>query len=319
MLIGLLHLRGAGTAIRFQNVVTYGFIALMVVLVGLGLSVGSSANLTPAFGPVDGRPWTRGTVWVFSLCVFFLNGWQSAIHAIEERQAGVEVRHAVRAIILGIIASTLLYCGIILSAASAIPWQQIVAAPMPARMAFDALVPQLGLGTIVLVAAAVAVAKTWSAVAWLGSRLAVALARERLLPQSLAVLDAKSGAPRAGILLVTILSLAGPLFGRSAILPIIDMVSICIALSILLGLAVLIKQRRTDPGRSAYTVPGGMATAWLALLLAFVMIGTALVSPLLEHPGQIPVEWLLIGVWGAAGGLFYAFVVRRPPTGTSAR
>jgi APA family basic amino acid/polyamine antiporter len=305
ILIGFLHARGAASAIRFQNVVTCGFLFLMIVLVGLGIGFGSMKNLTPAFQSMDGRPWLHGAVWVFSLCAFFLNGWQSAIHALEERRAGVDVRQAIRAIVAGIVAATLIYCGIILSAASSAPWRQIAAQPMPARAAFDLLLPGWPLGTLVLATAAVSVAKTWSAVAWLGSRLIVALSRDGLLPRPLAALDAATGSPRRAILLVTALSLGGPAFGRSALLPLVDMVSVCLALSILLCLIVLINQRRIALQPSTYRVPGGLVTVWIAFLLALLMIGTAIISPVLEHPGHIPVEWLLMAAWALVGGVYF--------------
>lgn len=306
VLIGVLHSRGAAGAIRFQNIVTYGFLLLMIALVGLGLGFGSLKNLLPAFQSTDGRPWLHGAVWVFSLCAFFLNGWQSAIHALEERRADVDVRQAIRAIVAGIVAAALIYCGIILAAAASAPWRQIVAQPMPARAAFDLLLPGWSLGTLVLATAAVSVAKTWSAVAWLGSRLIVALSREGLLPRPLASLDATWGAPRRALVVVTSLSLGGPIFGRSALLPLVDMVSVCLALSILLCLIVLIKQRRTiSLPPSTYRVPGGIVTVWLALLLALLMIGTAIISPVLAHPGHIPVEWPLIAAWALIGGLYF--------------
>lgn len=311
LVIGLLHARGAESAIRFQNIVTYGFVLLMVLLVAVGLLFGSPAHLAPLFRPSNGGSWTQGAVWMYSLSAFFLNGWQSGFHALEERRADVDVRHVVRAIVFGIVAATLLYAGIVLAAASATPWQRIVGLSMPARSAFDALVPGAPLGVVVLLAAAVAVAKTWSAIAWFGSRLAVALARHRMLPDPLARLDAGSGAPRHAILAITVLSFAGPVFGRGALLPMIDMVSICLALSILVCLVALLKQRRSGAQASSYPVPGGMATIATACLLASSMVGIALVSPILAHPGEVPVEWLLIGGWALGGGLYYAVILGR--------
>ena len=105
-LVGLLHWGGAHGAIRFQNIVTFGFITLMVVVITLGIALGNPKNLAPAFQSMDGRSWTYGAVWVFSLCAFFLNGWQSALHAIEERREGISVAHAIRAVVGGTTTAT---------------------------------------------------------------------------------------------------------------------------------------------------------------------------------------------------------------------
>ena len=70
-----------------------------------------------------------------------------------------------------------------------------------------------------------------------GSRLIVAQARVGLFPAAFARLDTRMGAPRSATWAVTALSMLGPLSGRGAVIPIINMVSICLALSIILCLA----------------------------------------------------------------------------------
>ena len=307
VMIGVLHDLGAAVAIRFQNIVTYGFLILMIALVGTGLALGSSANLTPAFVATAGHSWLRGAVWVFSICAFFLNGWQSGFHAIEERQSGVEVKHAVRAIATAIAVATMLYCGIIVSASSAAPWRRLIGQSMPARAAFDYLAPDLGL--VVLIAAAVAVAKTWNAVAWIGSRLLLALARDHLAPRQLARVSPR-GAPRAAIGVISAMSLLGPLCGRGALLPMVNMVSICLALSILVCLVVLMKRRRDRTADSDYVVPGGVWTILVAFVLAALMVLMALLSPFIVRPAHIPVEWYLLAAWAALGAGIYLGVHR---------
>ena len=94
---GQLHVRGARSAIRFQNLVTYGFLALILSVVLLGLILGDPRNLAPLFSSRDGAPWAMGSLSVFAMCAFFLNGWQTALHAIEERRPDVSFRTAMRA------------------------------------------------------------------------------------------------------------------------------------------------------------------------------------------------------------------------------
>jgi hypothetical protein len=72
-----------------------GGILVSLILIGCGITRGTIRNLAPfwtAQSPQDS--WLAGSFWIFSSCAFFLNGWQTALHAIEERKASVTARSA---------------------------------------------------------------------------------------------------------------------------------------------------------------------------------------------------------------------------------
>ena len=302
--IAALHSRGAAAAIRFQNTVTYGFIAVCVFLIVLGLGAGTPRNLEPLFAAPANSNWFAGTCWVFATCAYFLNGWQAAIHAIEERRTSLMPRHIILCVVAAIAASALFYCGIILSSASTMPWQRLAALDLPAAAAFRSIGLHGIFGTVVLVAAVISLAKTWSAVTWMASRLIFAQARLGFLPQWLAQVDPGTGAPRRALAVVGAFTLLGVAVGRSAILPIVDMVSLCQALSIILCLIILLRRRRHGAAPE-YTVPGGTPLILIALLGAGAMVGIAVLQPWLNGKGSIPPEWLLLGGWAALGILVW--------------
>jgi basic amino acid/polyamine antiporter, APA family len=299
--IGGLHYLGARSAVAFQNVITYGFIATVVVLMICGVVRGSPENLKPLLATTSGNSWIGGAFWVFATCAFFLNGWQTALHAIEERRTYVTARGAVITIILAIVASAAFYVGIVIAAASAVPWRTLVGQELPAAAAFRSLGFHGALGTLTLVAATVSLTKTWSAVTWIASRVIYAEARHGLLPPLLATVDPRSGSPGNAILLVVGLTLIGLALGRGAILPIVDMASVSLALSVILCLAVLMRRRRRRTARPTFVVPGGLPTILAALLGALIMVGVALVQPLLSSEGKPPTEWILLAIWASLG------------------
>jgi APA family basic amino acid/polyamine antiporter len=311
--IGSLHYAGARSAIRFQNVVTYSFILVGGLLIACGVARGTAHNLVPVWSTPSNEPWLIGAFWVFSTCAFFLNGWQSALHAIEERKANVTAREAVFAIVLGITAGTAFYVGIVGAAASAMPWRNLVAQDLPAVAAFRSLYGVLG--SVVLIAAVVSLTKTWSAMTWVASRVIFAQARLGFLPAVLARVDSRSGAPRSAIVLVVALTGVGLALGRGAILPIVDMVAICLALSIILCIAVLLRQRYINPVPASFEVPGGTPVIVIALIGAVTMVGVALGQPLIHATGNVPIEWILLGVWIFVGLVVSIFTarVRHPP------
>lgn len=299
--IGYLHYRGAASAIRFQNLITMTFIAVMALLIACGALFGSSQNMQPMLPSGSASSLAGGILWVFSGSTFFLNGWQTSLHAIEERRAGISVTVAVLSMAAGILVSALFYCAVMLAASAAVPWQTLIHMDLPAVNAFSALFSNGILGSVVMCAAIISLLKTWSAVTWIASRLIVAQAREGFLPRGLAVCDPESGSPRAAVLVVVALTLIGPLVGRSALLPIVDMVSICLAFSIVLCLVVLLRRRRSDRSVPSFTVPGGVVTILFALAAILVMIAVSVVKPLIDARGAIPAEWWLLGAWTLLG------------------
>lgn len=309
--IGVLQYAGVASAIRFQNVATLLFLVVLGGLVLLGFALGSSANWSPAFEPTTNHGLLAGILWVFSSCALFLNGWQTALHAIEERRPGVSIRTAVTAMLAGIAVGALAYCAIILSASASAPWRSLLLADLPAVVAFSALPPHGVLGTIVVVVSIVSALKTWNALAWVGTRLIIAQAREGFLPARFAHVHEASRSPRVAVVAVTLLSVLGPILGRASILPIVDMTSICLAFSIIVCLAALLRERRMNQQRPSFMVPGGVATILTALLAACLMIGVAIIEPLVKARGNVPIEWKLIGVWLCAGLLVFWLTTRR--------
>jgi basic amino acid/polyamine antiporter, APA family len=299
--ICLLHLRGAVFAIRFQSVATYGFLGICAVLVLTGVVLGSTDNLQPLWETGSGGSWVQGSMWVFATCAFFLNCWQTALHALEERKSGVTITQIVHCMLAAIFAGAAFYIMITVAASMAIHWPDLLAQDVPAAAAFRALGLHGILGTIILGAAIMSVFKTWSAMVWIGSRLLYAQARHDLLPPLFANVDSTSGAPRAAIAVVTILSMVGLGLGRSALVPIVDMVSISLAFSLVFCLIVLLRRRSLDDVQLPYRVPGGTPTILCALACAVAMIGIATVEPLLKNHGAVPLEWVLLAAWAALG------------------
>lgn len=303
--IGVLHYRGAASAIQFQNLATFGFIAFGIGLIGCGFSFGSLSSVEPLFAAGPEKTRIGGILWIFATSAFFLNGWQAALHAIEERRENVSPRGAIASVVAAIFAAALFYCGIVFAAASLVPWQSLIGQELPAVAAFRSIGTSGLLGSAVIVAAVVSLSKTWSAIAWLASRLIFAQARHGFLPPALATVDSKTAAPRAAVVFVTALTMLGVAFGRAAVLPIVNMVALCLALSMVLCLIVLLRRRRRDSFTPTFTVPGGTPVITVALLAAIAMVGVVVVEPFLSSQGKIPLEWMLIGAWLFAGAIVW--------------
>ena len=301
LVIAVLHVRGAGSAIRFQNFVTFAFIIVSIVLVFCGLSFGSLRNLRPLFASNTGSSVTLGILTTFATSAYFFNGWQASLHAIEERRKTVSARAAILSMVVAIVASMVFYIAVILACSMAAPWQWLLSRDLPAAAAFSSIGSNRALGAVVLATAIVSLTKTWSATVWIGTRLLFAQARHGMLPPWFGALHPGSRAPRSAVLFVTALTLVGIALGRAAIVPIVDTLAICSALSIILCLLVLLRRRRVRVSPLGFTVPGGPVTIWAALSCASCMIGISIVRPFFSSNPVISMEWLLLISWGVLG------------------
>jgi basic amino acid/polyamine antiporter, APA family len=297
--VGLIHAAGGRWLIGFQNVVTLGFMAAAIFVIIWGTATGHAVNALPLFAPPGGG-WASGAAWVFATGALFLNGFQAALHGVEERRSGVPVRTVVFAMLAGIAAAAIFYCGIIVATAFAAPWQETARADLPVSYAFSKLPFGAILGPAILAIAAVSITKTWTALALIGSRVLAAQSRAGMLPEAFARLHPRTGVPFIGIVLLTISAIAGILFGRAAVTAVVNTAAISLSFVFVACVLALARQRQ----RSApvgFMVPGGLTVIWLAALAALLMAVVGLIDPWLRNPTRIPAEWLLIVGWGLLG------------------
>jgi basic amino acid/polyamine antiporter, APA family len=309
--IGLANYLGIQAAIFVQKAITYTFIAIAAFLIIAGLGAGDFANAQPLFASVNGESWITGTFWIFALCAMFLSGFQASVHAIEERHPDTSIRSVVIAMLAGLLCATIFYCLIIISASSAAPWQETAASPLAAADAFDNLFGGGWLRTLVLIAATISLIKTWNATLLIAARLVFAQARLGFLPAPLSRLHPRFGAPALAIILLTVTSCAAVFLGRGAILPIVNMCSMCIAINFSVAIYVLYRRRLIDRSVPEFIVPGGNVLIIAAGLLSIVMAAILIYEPLMRSaPGTIPIEWTLIIAW-AVLGFIAAFATRK--------
>lgn len=309
--IGFLNFIGIQAAVRFQNFVTYTFLALSIVLIGAGLALGRVENLEPLFASTTSESWVRGAMWTFAACAMFMSGFQSAVYAIEERAVGASVRRIVIAMLMAMLAATAFYCAIVLSAASATPWMDLVREKMPAAAAFGALTPGGWLATAVIAIATISLLKTWNAVMVMVSRLLFVQGRLAFLPEIIKSIHPKHGSPHVAILFVTVMSGFGAALGRGALHAIINMCSMLLALKFLTILLILRKQRQRSATPPQFVLRGGTPLLLAGMIGTGLMCGFLLYEPWVRAEGGLPIEWSLSLCWGLIGAVFWNVMLRR--------
>lgn len=293
-----LNLAGVRLAAIVQTVVV-----LMVMLLGgvflLGAAtLGDTARLDPAFASVG-----RGFLGVLVMTPTLFVGFDVIPQAAEE------IRLPPRS--LGVL--------LVVSVMMALAWYVLIVLGVSLSLEGDALRAPLSTaeaaGTVwdsrwasvaLVVAGIGGILTSWNAFIVGASRALFAMAESGMLPRFLARLHPRTHTPVAAILLVGVLSMIAPLFGRSLLVWLIDAGSFGVVIAYgFVAASFLVLRRREPELPRPYRAGRGEAIGWVALLSA-AAIG------LLFMPGSPaaliwPYEWIIVGGWTGLGlALFLA-------------
>jgi amino acid transporter len=294
------NLRGVPASVAFQRSVTFVFIGFMAILLLASFAEVHARNLVPAFSATSGSSAAFGALWVFSTCSMLLYGFPATLHLIEERSRHIAVRTATNCMIAGIAGAAAFYSVLVLSAASLLPWRQLIDANLPAAQAFNAIAPEWHISQAVVAIALVSLLKAWNGVLMMASRLLAALASAGLIPQALARTRESGGTPHIAVWVATLASAAGMACGRAALIPIVNTAVISVTFIIAVMVWIVFRLRRHKLRSSGYIMPGGTLTVLAVFVLATTIAIFAALQPLWRGTG-VPVEWTTMAVWVTFG------------------
>jgi APA family basic amino acid/polyamine antiporter len=302
LLIAMLNFRGARLAVISHTLLTYSFFAIVIFILLLLLANGTAHNATPLFAATKGRNWWLGSGAIFAFCAYALNGFQTIPHAIEERSGSISLR-AIGWIIVGsIAAAAAFYCLVVLAAAVIVPWQGLVAAPLPMVAAVRNLPHGQVFALVLLMATAASLLKAWNGVFMMAVRLLVAMARAGCVPSVFARLHPRFQSPAPAVLAAASCNIAGIFLGKGAIEPITDMSAMVLTLTYVMCCWTVLRIRGRDlPLRAA-------GAALIALIGSSLMAACAFLTPFWQQPG-FPLEYQLLAAWGLLGFIVWRFVL----------
>lgn len=310
VLIATVNYRGGASAASLQSVLSFVFLALALLIISLSFALGSAGNLEPLVAGEAGRPWWLGALWIFAIAPMFLNGFQSVAQTVEERAENVTYPRIARSMGWALMVGIIFYCLITLAAASARPWQSLLGRPLATAAAVEALLPHRLLAIAVLSAAVLSVVRLWNGVTLWATRLLMAQSRAGFLPAWMSATNARHGSPTLAVLFVALCTAAGSLLGAGAIIPVVDMASLCLAGILVFACIAALRARAAHPTAMPYATVGGAATLIYALCGSAAMCAFMIADPLLRRPGRIPLEWIVTAAWLGLGLLYWS--IRRP-------
>jgi amino acid transporter len=296
-LVTFVNYIGVKSSAVVQTTVSVLILAAGAMLLSGALIKGSPETLQPLF--------RHGVAGIFSVAVmapFMFVGFDVIPQAAQEIQLPAR---SIGRVLMGSIALALAwYVLIILAVGLLVPAAHLGANLVTADAAGTAWGP---LGANLLVLGGVGgIITSWNAFLVGGSRAVYAMAQHGMLPAWLGRLHPRYRTPSRAILVIGLISMAAPLFGRVLLVWIVDAGSFAVVIAYILVAVSFLRLRRTQPDLPRpFRLRHGELIGWLALLGSLGLL--ALYLPGSPSALLWPVEWGLVAVWFLLGFAFYRF------------
>ena len=298
-----LNYRGIRLSSRFQNVTTFGLLALFAVFTTMGLARDRVENLQPLFSRAIGDGWTASLisiVMVLQIVPYFLTGFESVPKCSEEAREGFDPRGFTRAIFLGLGIGTAFYVVIIGVVAALVPWQTLISDRYATAVAFKRAFGSDVVVRVIILAALLSLLKVFNANFLTASRLIFALGRRRMIPAPMGRIHPRFQTPTQAVLFCGAVTVGGALLGESILIPVTEVGSLCSALGWLVTCVAFIRWRGAESsathrrGREIMIARAGVLVAVALLLLKLLPF----------VPGSFRLwEYLSLGAWLVLGAV----------------
>jgi len=290
-----INIIGIKTAAKLQLLVTTLVLAVGVLLIGGAGIAGSAENMQPLF---DNGP--KGLLGVLVMVPFMFVGFDVIPQSAEE--VDIPFSEIGRTLMISIILAVFWYVLIIGAVSMGLSVSDRMASSLPTADATAALFGGSWAASLLVLAGIGGILTSWNAFLIGGSRALYALARAGQLPRSLGELHPRYNTPHNAVLLIGVLSVMAPLFGRPALVWLVDAggLGIVIAYAFVAWSFLVLRKREPEMPRP-YVVRHGRLIGTAALVLSLGI--AALYFP--GSPAALvwPYEWLIVIAWVVLGAV----------------
>ena len=294
-LLTFLNLKGAKQSAIFQTMATLAMAFGGVCFLIGSVATGSTENMIPTFQG------TSGIVAVLLMVPAMYVGFDVIPQAAEEMN--IPLNKIAKVLIFSICLAGIWYMLMILSISLAAPEEFRNAAGIPVAESFAYTMGQPIIGKLMILAAMCGILTSWNGFIIGTTRVLFAMGRAKMIPTIFAKVHPKYGTPTAAILLVGLFTIVTPLLGRAALVWFVDAAAFGTVVAYFMVSFSFLALKKNEPGLARpYVAPGGYVTGIMAVLVS----GFFLYLYLPVGPGAlVKEEWILCGVWGLLGVVFY--------------
>jgi amino acid transporter len=288
-----INILGIRTAAKVQVLATMLILLVGLLLVGGGIAAGTGSHMQPYF--TDG---VTGLLGVLVMVPFMFVGFDVIPQSAEE--VDIPFPEIGRILVLSILVAVAWYVAMIWAVSVGLSAEERNASGLPTADAMAALFGGSWAGKLLVVGGIGGILTSWNAFLIGGSRAVYALARAGQLPASLGELHPRFNTPHKALLLIGALSVLAPLFGRPALVWLVDAGGLGIVVAYAFVAWSFLALRRNEPDMERpYRVRRGRFIGWTALVLS---IGLGVLY-LPGSPAALvwPQEWAIVAGWIVLG------------------
>lgn len=306
LVIVALNYRGVQVSATFQNLTTFGLLAIFAVFTSLGLMKGHTSNWQPLFA--DPRGALGGffsTLLVLQIVPYFMTGFESAPKCAEEASVDFDARHYVR-VIFSALGTGIIFYVVVIGVVSLIqPWTSLTHERFATAAAFERAFGSRALVQLIMLGVLLSLLKIFNGNFLTSTRLLFAMGRRHLLDARLAQVHVSFQTPTVAVLFVGFLTAVASFLGQAVLVPISEVGSLTSAVG---WLATCLAFCAGAGGAST------QRTRWIGYLGVLVATLMILMKIIPTVPGSFRhYEYLALGAWIALG---YFLWLRRRQTNT---
>lgn len=301
VVMAALNYVGVRPAAIFQSIAVLFLIAVGATLLLGSFVGGDTSNMQPLF-----TGGAAGLLGVLVAVPFLFVGFDIIPQSAEEIK--LPFRQIGKLVVISVVLAAAWYILIMLTVGSAMPAEQLAASDLAAADGMAALWSSQTMGDILVIGGLAGILTSWNGFLIGGSRLTFAMAKSGMLPRWFAKVHPRFRTPSNAILFIGGLSVLAPLFGRQALIWLVDAGGFAIIIAYIMVAATFLVLRRREPSmQRPFRVGSGTLVGSFAVMLSIGLL--VLFLPGMPS-GLVPAEWVILGLWALLGLVFFVRLPR---------
>lgn len=307
----VINILGIKAASIFQTILTVAIAVVGVVLVIASALNGDPSNLEGQVIVGEGFGSIKNILSVAVVAPFFLFGFDVIPQVAEEIK--IPLKKIAKVLLLSIICAVAFYGLVVFAVGFALNKAELASAMggsgLAAAAAMEKVFNSSVMAKVLIVGGLCGVVTSWNSFLIGGSRAIFSMAESKMIPKNFAALHPKHKTPVSALLLIGILSLAAPFFGRTMLVWISDAASFACCLAYcMVAISFLILRKKEPDLNRPYKVKHYKFVGITASILSGFMVALYLIPG--SGSSLTYQEWIIVGGWAILGLVFY-FVCKK--------
>lgn len=315
IVIIVLNILGIKAASIFQTILTIVIAAVGIILVVASAINGSPENLEGQMIVGEGFGSVKNILSVAVVAPFFLFGFDVIPQVAEE--INIPLKKIAKVLLLSIICAVVFYGLVVFAVGYALNSKEIAAAMEGSGLvtvfAMEKVFNSAVMAKVLIIGGLCGVITSWNSFLIGGSRAIFSMAESKMIPSRFAKLHKKHKTPTNALLLIGVLSLAAPFFGKQMLVWISDAASLACCLAYLMVSMSFLILRKKEPELHR---PFKVKHYKFVGITASVLSGFMVVMYLIPGSGATLTwqEFIIVGGWALLGIIFYVMCKRKYKT-----